>query len=523
MNTGNKNILTFLFRLLKVKFTSTYINKSYEESLQKNSLFEISKILSDYNIKNVGLKLNDKNELHAIETPFLVQINNDIAVIYRITNEQVHCRWREKDIVVPLEEFNKVWNGVVLIAEKTEETREPEYEENLKKQLFQTALKYLSVLSLVILFCIGFLQNNLYARPDVLLLLFTNLIGVYIGYLLIQKQLYIPNSRADKICSLFKKGGCNDVLNSSAAKIFGIIGWSEIGFSYFISNVLMTVLFPQLITYLALINLCALPYSLWSVWYQRFRAKQWCPLCLIVQLLLWIIFFINLIANIIAIPQFYITDILLTAIIYVIPFLLTSFALPKFINEKRLQWITNEMNKLKMKPEVFAALLKQRPRYDVDLSTSQILWGNPDSDITITIVTNPHCRPCAMMHKEVEKLLRNGGDNICVQYIFTSFDENLEPSSIFLTKIYLSKVISIDEKKKIYNEWFEGGKYNREAFFNKYKLEADDQNVEAEVNKHNNWVKHNNIYGTPTILINGYELPYNYRINDIIHFLGLKL
>ena len=35
------------------------------------------------------------------------------------------------------------------------------------------------------------------------------------------------------------------------------------------------------------LNIFTLPYSFWSVWYQKAKAKQWCVLCLIIQALLW--------------------------------------------------------------------------------------------------------------------------------------------------------------------------------------------------------------------------------------------
>lgn len=60
----------------------------------------------------------------------------------------------------------------------------------------------------------------------------------------------------------------------------------EVGFSYFLSNIIVVVFLTDLISYYAIINIFALPYTVWSVWYQKFKAKQWCVLCLIVQLIL---------------------------------------------------------------------------------------------------------------------------------------------------------------------------------------------------------------------------------------------
>ena len=50
-------------------------------------------------------------------------------------------------------------------------------------------------------------------------------------------------------------------------------------------------MFPQWIRYLALCNVCCLPFTFWSIWYQRFRAHKWCTLCVSVQATLWLLFF----------------------------------------------------------------------------------------------------------------------------------------------------------------------------------------------------------------------------------------
>ena len=51
------------------------------------------------------------------------------------------------------------------------------------------------------------------------------------------------------------------------------------------------LLLPQMLPWLALCNLCCLPFSFWSIWYQRFKAHKWCTLCVSVQASLWLLFF----------------------------------------------------------------------------------------------------------------------------------------------------------------------------------------------------------------------------------------
>lgn len=86
-------------------------------------------------------------------------------------------------------------------------------------------------------------------------------------------------------------------LEQKASKFFGLFGWSEVGIAYFSVTTLIMLIFPQQIHYLALINGCCLPFTFWSIWYQKFRIKTWCTLCVTTQCLLWLQFFCYLLGG----------------------------------------------------------------------------------------------------------------------------------------------------------------------------------------------------------------------------------
>jgi uncharacterized membrane protein len=69
----------------------------------------------------------------------------------------------------------------------------------------------------------------------------------------------IQSQYVDKICALFKQSDCNSALESNAAKLYGIIGWSEVGLGYFLTNVTILLFVPALVIYIALINIITLP------------------------------------------------------------------------------------------------------------------------------------------------------------------------------------------------------------------------------------------------------------------------
>jgi uncharacterized membrane protein/thiol-disulfide isomerase/thioredoxin len=458
----------------------------------------------------------------------------------------VYYKWNGKTISVSPQIFCSSWSGIILLIEPTGSAIEPDYKNNRKKEIrlnFQIGVLIIMICTiLVFMYVTNFLYNNINFTLEIII----NFIGIFTTILLLYRQLNVSNNFANKICSILKQGDCKNILESKASKIFGI-SWSEIGFSYFISNIFILLFMPQLFPFLVVINICILPYTLWSVWYQKKVTKQWCPLCLIVLALLWCIFIVNSIFNPIRLPVITMNHIILLACIYFIPlFSINLFV--NILNKGNVEDITHELNSIKSNDKVFMTLLKQQPYYEIDKSASKIIFGNPHAPILVTILTNPHCHPCANMHKRIENYIKMGNNNLCVQYIFTSFKYNnrLEYSSKFLIAAYLN--LDMELTRKIYEEWFDG----KESFFysnidmnidsflklysawfidiqNKYNVteiiqpDIEDQNSKEEFSEQQKWVNKVNIQGTPTIFINGYLLPENYKIEDLKYFDNLDL
>lgn len=505
-----KNVFTAFLNLLHVKHTKIYSDRYFNEHPHKYNLYGISKMLSDYGIENAGIKINDKNDILQIETPFIAHVSIDFVVVYKITDENVHYIWEGRKVIVSIERFFETWSGVVLIAEPDEHAGEPAYSENRKKEYINKSQQVILYSAIGLLIVSSLFISDLYTNAGLLLLLVVNLTGIYISYLLVLKLLKIYSSHSDKICSLFKQADCNDVLNSKAAKLWDIIGWSEIGLGYFMTNILIILFFPQLLSFLAIINIYALPYTFWSFWYQKFKARQWCPLCLIVQAILWGIFFINLSFDFIAVPALS-ADYLFVGCLYLIPMILINLLIPQLGQGKKVENMTQELKSIKLKDEVFNALLQSQPFYAINKSTSAILFGNTNSKNLITIVTNPHCEPCAKLHQKMAKLLYDSKDQFCIQYIFLDFD-GMEESSNYLTAVYYN--YDLNKTEEVYTEWFNnGGKYNRELFIKRYPVKKDAQ-IEDEIVAHKAWQKEAKINSTPTIFINGFQLPAFYQLEE---------
>ena len=70
---------------------------------------------------------------------------------------------------------------------------------------------------------------------------------------------------------------------------------------------------------------------------------------------------------------------------------------------------------------------------------------------------------------------------------------------------------------KVYTEWFnQGGKNQKDSFFRRYPLDLNDKDITTEYEAHREWGMSSGINSTPTILVNGYLLPPDYQIEDLV-------
>ena len=495
-----------------MKHTKKFTSQFFHEHPHKYNLFGLSSMLSDYGIKNSGIKILDKNEIHSIEVPFIAHTVSDFVIVEKVYENEIQYIERNTRIKNPLDEFYEIWTGYIMIAE-------PEYKTHFQCELFYNLRKIVILFILLFLFIFTFISNKSYFHFGAILLLIISFVGAYVSYLLVLKQLHIQNDYADKLCSIFKYSDCNNILESDASKLFGVSSWSEVGLGYFISNAIIICFLPSFIPCLLIINFFCIPYSIWSIWYQKIKTKQWCPLCLSVMFLLWSVFITGLGFGYTDFSAISFFGLIITGSIYLISVLIINMLISIITRSSNLENILYEINSIKADEDVFATLLKKQLRYEVNKDTSRILLGNPHSRILITVLSNPHCNPCSLMHKRINELLRKN-KNICIQYIFSSFSEELDMSNKFLIGKFFQKN---GEAKDIYDQWFERGKFNKNEFFKQHSIDINTPDVIKEFESHNQWKEKSGLRATPTILVNGYNLPYNFKIEDLRYFSSMNI
>ncbi|MCM1028628.1 MAG: vitamin K epoxide reductase family protein [Pseudoflavonifractor sp.] len=285
------SLLCDLLDALGVPHTRHYADRAFA-SMPFKSLFGFSRQLKAYGVDSVAARWPDKSVFTSIPTPFLAQMaGGRFVIIERIDTsaDSVTCRCQHKGLHTgSLADLMSQWNGLALLAYPSPTAAEPSLRAHRLLEMAYTAKGWILSLCAIILLFAGAVNAGCLASHSRIPLLLVDMAGIAITWLLILKSLKVSSRSADRICGIMKDHGCDTVLEQKASSFFGIFSWSEVGITYFSISTVALLAFPQSLPWLALANLCCLPFTLWSIWYQHWRLHTWCTLCVTTQALLWL-------------------------------------------------------------------------------------------------------------------------------------------------------------------------------------------------------------------------------------------
>lgn len=292
--TGENTIFSHLLDVLCVPHTAGYSDDRFS-TMPFKSLFGLSKLLEEYGVTTAGVSLDDKNAIAQLPTPFVAPLRGGEWVIVSGTDAGkgiVSYISHGRDEQAPMDTFVCVWNGTALLCGHDDGAApaiEPHYSSH-RLAIVMTRLRDIALVVLLAgLFIWLFCDNGLWKSWVSVSLVAVTIIGFMASYFLGQKTIGIHTKFSDSICSAIEHQGCDHVLDSGGT-FLGIFHWSEVGLGYFGVTFLALLIAPeQTMPWLAFFNVFCLPYSFWSIGYQKFKAHSWCTFCLIVQATLWIL------------------------------------------------------------------------------------------------------------------------------------------------------------------------------------------------------------------------------------------
>jgi len=526
--------ISFL-KKLGAKVNNATVNETLQNHPDWPSMLCISDSLNKWSIPNAAGKI-EPSQIEQLPIPFIAYTNNreyPLAVVTKVTDTTIefYSKNYNKPLTESKEEFFKNWKGTYLIAEPNEHSGEKGYEQN-KRKTFINSLIPVALFVLIIVLSFFLLYKTINKTDNILAV---SAAGIYLQYLILFAGVIVTslllwyeidknNPLLKKVCTGIAKGNCSAILTGKRSKVFSWLSWSEVGFFYFTGGFLVLLFsgnnINSTISLLGLLNLLALPYIVFSVYYQWRVAKQWCVLCLGVQALL-LLGGINILSNnfIASVSNFSLSFLINAVLIYLLPVLLWYVAKPSILRLQEAKNTRREYLRIKFNTEIFETLLKKQKTITIPTDGLGIDIGNPDASNTLIKVCNPYCGPCAKAHPKIDKLLEEI-PNLRVKIIFTAHNKPEEPA-------YkpVSHLLAINEKKneikimQALDDWYLAEKKDYDFFARKYPMNGELTKQGNKIEAMEKWCKEVDINFTPTIFINNNQLPDAYSIEDLQYFL----
>ncbi|MFA0960342.1 thioredoxin domain-containing protein [Roseivirga sp. BDSF3-8] len=504
-------VMQNLLRALNVKVTDQTVEDVLKENPDYPSLASLSDGLNDWRIENLAVRLDAEDlvdvtfpviahlrplpktpeEMEAeqqegpacglddeVETPRFVMVSDmdDTQATYLDTNSG----WvtEERDV------FLKKWTGIMLLVEKKPESGDPDYKQNaLNEKLHK--LKLPAVLSIAGLIILALVFTGISTQASLvtwLPLLATKLIGSTICILLLIQLVDKDNSLVNKVCNIGsgqttpqqKPSSCGEgILESEAATLFGWLSMSELGAFYFLGGLLSIAigLFSSVMTSVSYVliglNFLALPYTVFSIYYQKKHA-QWCKLCVAVQVVLWIEFAAGALIWTEGAGTFNGYALAVVAQGFLLPVMIWMVFRSELGKEKQLKEFRRQLNIYKRNPAIIKDVLDKGRKLEEKRLPNDVVLGNADSPFSVTIFSNPFCGPCQKAHQLIDQLLDEFADGVRVVFRFSAQGSPRESIEQELERIQSEFDQAQDDiQKQKLKEWYGGD--TREVWEKKIK------------------------------------------------------
>ncbi len=507
---------------LQIKVPSKIIQRDVLENPYYPSIYALKDQFTQYNVQSEAYEVKGE-DVFTLEPPFVAyitvpNIGPDFVLVTSIdqagTVGYLYDSDRSKRFSKA--EFEKRFRNIIWLIEGTSNEFSPVI--RVSKKLDQG--KFLNTLAFLLAGLI--LSSLVYQSIDfnsfLLVPVLLKMVGIILSFSLLGLEFNKTAGISNALCSLSKKDGCDAVTSSKYSKIFGI-SWSEIGFLYFLIS--LTILAYGLfsgqgsfwvIKYLAI---GVVPYTLFSIYTQWKLIKNWCPICLGVQVVLLIesIFWL---LPVVSEQTIHLFSNELFVYVSIILFIVISFySIKSLIGDKyKLREYSAALKRLQKHPEVFQAILAGQIPAIEGWEDIAITVGPTNADYKILKICNPYCNPCANAHAEIDRMLGKF-NNVSASIIFAVTNDATD-SRRPVVEYFLNKQgeLNPQEFHALLSDWYRQTVKDFDLFVSNAPLQrAVDQSDRIAQMKE--WSDKASIEVTPTFYLNGKRLPQNYTINDL--------
>lgn len=456
-----------------------------------------------------------KAALQQLTEPFLAHLkqgyNEEFAFAALQTGGNVLVySGKDKPTLVSENDFLNLWTGLIVAIDKNVGDIQSGWID------LKNMLPYAGAV-IGVLFLVFFKSNSfLFFLYSIL-----SLIGVGITVLIARHQMGLLTGVENRFCTLHRNTSCDAVLQSKAATI-GKHSLGDIGLVYFVGQAFAIVVLSggnHTGTVLAAIGLLAMPFTLFSLYYQALVIKKWCPLCLVVVAVLWLQAFVS-IPLFIAAP--FCTNVFVLARPLTMVTILMGFSaiiwgllkpsISKLANVKNLEI---EILRFRRNHYLLMPYLKQAPVLDTHyISNGSLLLGEANAGTTILFITNPLCQACQKAHSVLHNILQKYPDDINIQMVFyVPVQHPQDPRTMLAAWLCYEYEHNRDKFSDTVHNW-----YSNPSIEHFKKLNLPDRIVAGQLprlGRHRGFCETNGLARTPLLLLDGRIYPSWYNTEDI--------
>jgi uncharacterized membrane protein/protein-disulfide isomerase len=517
---SNSEIVTLeLLKTIGVKVTSEAVVEELSRHPDFPNLLAISDVLNNYGVNANAYRVT-KQDLTEIPCPFIISTQKrgeEFLVVTKVSEKNAMVLGNNQKIqAMSLPQLQDVFGEVVLVPEDIKILEANHHSGSFHFDQIRNSV--VISFAIILLFAGATLIGSHPLNWQFMIVLFLKTAGLVVSVLLLIQSIDNNNPFVQTLCGIGRTN-CNAILSSKAANAFNGLSWSDIGFFYFAGTWLTTLMIGKEIPtlqFLAALNFASLPYTFYSIYYQAKIAKQWCLFCCSIQFLLWVEF--GSIVTVFETPfKFPTTDrMMMILICMIIPAMVWLLIKPVLLKSQQVGLIKAQVRNLKYNTNVFQNLLRENPKYTIPQTDWSITLGNVEAENIITMVSNPYCPPCGKTHRVLNEWLSRDL-SVQLRLVFTAGDSDIETP---VTR-HLMALAEQDDREVIKNalhDWYEQKQKNYAQWAKEYPVVFDETQY-YKLQKQKDWCRLADIKATPTILINGYQLPEAYSIQDIKYLL----
>ena len=442
-----------------VKHTSLYADNVFYSNPNRGNLLGLKQMLSHYDIEMIGIRVADSN-VKELSFPCILHVEDDFVVATQCDNTYIIYRQDGQERKVEVEAFHDLWDGYALMIRSKEQGaggKEPNYQEHRKQMWMEQAPLWGVGLVLCGMMVLGTAFSTIASAA----LTLTAIVGFVFCVLLAEKEVKGTSRWGDKLCSALGEGNCSK--KSTDGKLWGTLSLSEIGLGYFAAQMISLSIFPDAFVTLSAISVLALLFCPWSI-ITQWKMRNWCALCLFVVGILVIqgtfsIYQLSMPNSQLSTVNYQLSTVNCQLSIIILSSILLAHLIVRGEHRKiaaqKWQWA---FQAFRADRAVFEAKLKSHAPRKIEERDVTKQEGNPNAPHCLTVVTAVNCPHCQAMEPRIKQLAQQVGENLRIDYIVLS-DKTDEATAEFIQRT--------------------------------------------------------GIKGTPTLLVDGYDLPLDYEVEEL--------